>query len=185
MRTVALLAILAGCPKQTEVQAAASGAIDCPAGTKPAGKAPPDGFEAWCQRVTPTGEVTREGPAMTWHPDGARASVGTYANNRKDGFWSTYYPDGSPQAEGSYEIGVQAGLWKEYHPGGALKAEGEYAGGKPNGYWTYWHANGQLQTAGDLVNGQKTGTWIEHDEQGKPKTERVYRDGRIVTQREL
>lgn len=185
MRTVALLALLAGCPKQTATEQAVNAAIACPAGTQPAGKAPPEGFEAWCQRVAPTGEVTREGPAITWHPDGTRASAGSYAVNRKSGFWSTYYPDGKPQAEGSYEVGVQVGLWKEYHPSGELKTEGEYAAGKPHGYWTYWHPNGQLLTAGDLVEGDKTGTWIEYDEQGKPKTERVYRNGRVLSQREL
>lgn len=185
MRAVALLAILVACPKQTEVAPSAAAAISCPAGTKAAGKAPPEGFEAWCQRVAPTGEVTREGPAMTWHPDGTRASIGEYANDRKNGFWTTTWPSGGPQSEGSYEIGVPVGLWKEYHASGELKTEGEYAGGKPNGYWTYWHPNGQLQTAGDLQAGEKVGTWIEYDDQGKPKTERVYRNGRVLSQREL
>lgn len=156
----------------------------CPVDTVGTGTPPPGGTEVWCQKTLVTGRTVRHGPTITWHPNETRASMGDYAEGVIHGPWVTWYPTGVQESQGSFVRGIKNGLWTEFHLNGARKSEGEYVEGKENGPWIFW-AEDLTRTEGQFVLGQRDGVWTDYSPEGVPVRERVYRTGRLVSQREL
>jgi hypothetical protein len=161
--------------------------IACAEGALLLGKSPPFGFAMTCNAQDPArpGTWFKQGPAITWHPDGSRASLGQYELDKKHGYWQTWFADGQVETQGTYSHDVPTGVWTAYHATAAKKSEGEYTGGKMEGHWSYWHSNGQLKTEGEMSGGEYQGVWLEYDETGRALSEREYREGRLIRQRQL
>lgn len=192
MRAWAMLAVaitLAGCPKTTAPVAVGppQGHPDlaCPPGTVPAGFGPPNGIEAFCQKQRPDAVWVRQGPAIEWHTNEQRASEGSYVDGKRDGPWLFWYPTGSAEKQGTYSRGVEEGVWTEYHVNGDRKSEGQWVDGKQHGHWTFWNSDSLTRTEGNFVLGEKDGTWIDVGTDEQPIRERLYRQGRLISQREL
>lgn len=194
MRWMLLVAVigLAGCKKQVVDNGPKQPVginhpdLDCPPGSIGLGAAPPNGLEIYCARVDPyTNAVTRQGPAITWHSATRRASTGAYSEGKKNGQWVYWAPTGTPEAQGSYSGDKKDGLWTTFHPTGEKASEGSYVGGREEGRWTFWAEDGLSRSEGMYEYGGRVGKWIDFDADGKPVRERTYRNGRLVTQREM
>ncbi|HEY9219445.1 MAG TPA: hypothetical protein VIO94_15470 [Phenylobacterium sp.] len=64
----------------------------------------------------------------------------------RQGLFVAYHPNGAKASEGTYEEGVEQGVWRDYHENGQLAAEGQYEGGAEVGRWRYWNADGKPET---------------------------------------
>ena len=185
-----LLAVVAlmGCRKDPPLPAIAVPAhpdLQCPPGTLPAGTAPPQGDTVWCEITNAAGLKVREGPSLEWHPNERRRAEGSYVAGERHGEWLYWYATGSPEARGSYAIGVKEGVWTTYHPNGDRASEGMFVGGAEHGPWVFFDPTSGTRTEGEYVLGERTGPWIDYGEHGRPVRERIYRNGRVIDQREL
>jgi antitoxin component YwqK of YwqJK toxin-antitoxin module len=185
----ATLFLLACAKKAPEAPTAAGGPnypdLKCATGTAPAGLAPPQGFEVWCQSVLPSGEPQREGPSIAWHPNEQRSAEGAWSVGRRTGTWQYWYPNGQLEKTGSYTNGVEDGVWVSYHENGQRMSEGQMIGGKESGAWSYWTEDGQTRTDGQWRLGLRDGVWTDFAPGDVPVREKIWRDGRLITQREL
>ena len=157
--------------------------LGCLEGTKAVGTPPPMGTEVWCA-TTQEGNSYRNGAAIEWYNNEQRKSAGSYENGMKSGQWEFWYPHGVPQEQGTFVRGVKDGYWTEFNPSGGRSSEGQMVAGKEHGKWIYWQDDGS-RTEGEWVLGQKTGKWIDFGTDDKPMRERIYRNGRMLSQREL
>ncbi|HHO54404.1 MAG TPA: hypothetical protein ENK18_26915 [Deltaproteobacteria bacterium] len=159
--------------------------LQCPPGTLGAGTPPPKGTEVWCEMRLATGALVREGPSIQWHPNGRKRAEGSYVADQRHGPWLFWYPTGNPEAQGSYTSGVKEGAWTTYDASGSRTSEGLFIGGQEHGMWTFWDDAGARRTEGEFVLGARTGRWLDHGPDGIAVRERIYREGRLVSQREL
>ncbi|MFT4627691.1 MAG: hypothetical protein ACI8PZ_006378 [Myxococcota bacterium] len=155
----------------------------CPADTVGTGAPPPRGQEVWCQRLLPTGKWLRHGPAIEWHANEQRRATGEYYEADKHGPWLFWYATGTPERQGSYTRNVKNGVWTEFHVSGDRKSEGEFVEGQEHGMWVFWDENTRVE--GEYVMGEPNGIWLEYTPENIATRERVYRSGRLVSQREL
>ena len=159
--------------------------LKCPAGTQPAGYAPPHGWEVWCEKLLPNGQKLREGPSIGWHPNEQKRSEGSYADGKQHGPWLYWYPTGTPESQGGFALGVKEGVWTTYAAGGETTSEGQFVGGQEHGPWVFWNTDAATRTEGSFVLGARDGVWLDYGPDDRPVRERTYRDGRMVTMREL
>ncbi len=188
MRTTLCFALLlaAGCARHSPAPAGPSHPdLTCPEGTIPTGAVPPDGLEAWCQRVNERGEWSKEGPYLRWHENHQKAEQGLYKNNQRTGPWTFWYETGQVAKQGSYKGGVEDGFWTTFHPNGQRASEGQMVSGKEHGPWVYWTEDGQQRTEGRWELGKREGTWTVYDATDTPISEIIYRGGRQLSKREL
>lgn len=188
MRAFLLVLALTACKPAPPVVAVAAKPIHpdlvCPGGTIQAGKAPPLGAEVWCHQSLPNGTWIRHGAVIGFFSNEQRAFTGEYQNGKKSGNWQFFYPTGQLEKQGPYAGGVENGLWTSFHPSGDRRSEGDMVDGKEHGPWSYWMEDGSW-TAGSWNLGARDGVWIEHDINGKPRSEREYKAGRMIAMREL
>ena len=159
--------------------------LPCAEGTVGRGAAPPAGTEIFCARVDSSGTVTRQGPVIAWHSASRRAYAGAYADDQKAGRWTYWHVSGALDEEGSYSADKKDGAWVMYHPNGRKAAEGSFVAGKEEGPWVFYNEDHSRISRGTYVAGGRDGLWIDYDPQDRPVRERSYRNGRVVTQREL
>lgn len=159
--------------------------LQCPAGTSPEGYGPPVGRSAWCLLTLPDGHRVKEGPAIEWHENGARKVTGQWSQDRQVGEWVTYHPTGTPESRGTWVAGKKDGVWTTWAPTGEKVGEGPYVDGVEHGAWVFWNVETLVRTEGNYVLGGRDGRWLDYSPEGKATRERIYRDGRLVTQREL
>ena len=182
--------LLIGCsPKGASPLDAAAAAshpdLRCAPGTVAAGAAPPQGWEAWCVKPLATGTSVREGPSIQWHTNEARKAEGSYVADKQHGPWLYWYPTGTPQMQGSFASGVREGVWTSYHADGERASEGLYVDGNEHGTWTYWNTETLTRTEGEYILGGRDGAWIDYSADDTGVRERIYRNNRLVSQREL
>ncbi len=159
--------------------------LRCPVGARPEGFGPPNGRAAWCVLSLPDGRTVKDGPALEWHENGAIAASGAWADDLQTGEWIRYFPTGTPESRGTYVAGKKDGVFTTFAPGGEKVAEGPFVNGAEHGAWTFWNTETLVRTEGAYVLGDRDGVWRDYTPEGKATRERVYRDGRLVTQREL
>lgn len=156
--------------------------FDCPAGT--AFKQTPGlgGIEQYCHIPGKDGDSeVRQGPYKRWttngklmtighfekgkkhgewtdnHPDGSKALVSHYENDRLEGPWKAWDSKGNPVGEG--EIVKGTGPWGEWHPNGKQKVQGQYKDGKMDGPWTWWYRTGRKKQEGRYEMDWQKGEW--------------------------
>lgn len=191
MRLVCFAALVVGCTPKTAPHPAAgptpgSPELHCPPGTQPNGFDPPDGIEVWCSLTRGDGKIVREGPSIAWHPSGvAKSSEGAWSDDVMTGEWSTFYPTGTVEQRGTYTNGRKDGMWTSFAVTGEKTAEGEFVGGLEQGQWTFWNIDTLTRAEGVYVLGKRDGVWLDYSPEGKALRERIYRDGRLISQREL
>ncbi len=159
--------------------------LGCPEGTREVGAKPPMGFEMWCSRTDVTGQAQRHGPSWMWWPDGRLRSTGSFLEGKRTGHWWFWTSEGTLDREGLFLDGVEEGYWLIYRPDGTISSEGTMRNGGRDGMWvTYDDATGRPQE-GLWTLGEKDGVWIEYRDDDTPFRERVFRDGRLINQREF
>lgn len=156
MLAAALAALLAAAP------------LDCPAGTRLAGGAPPERFEGWCEgRPDAYGNARRHGPGRRWYDDGAPWMEEQWAEGRRDGPFVEYHRNGRKAREGRYALDDKVGTWTIWFEGGGLEERCDFARNLPHGSFTAWHRNGVKRTEGRYCLGVQCGTWTTWDERGR------------------
>lgn len=190
MRLFILASILCSCQKQAPEVPEHTGPMHpelvCPEAAITGGKVPPEGFEAWCHSPTPEGRWYRNGPSISWHPNGQKSGQGTYEAGKQNGEWTYWFANGAVQKRVVFTYGAEDGPMTEYHSDGSKASEGMMSGGLASGPWLYWSADGTLRTEGSWNAGRQDGTWTAFDvDTNQPVTISEYRQGRMTTSRPL
>jgi hypothetical protein len=160
-------------------------ALGCPEGSIDIGGQPPVASEFWCGRQGDEGRMVRHGAYWSFYSDGTPKEHGAYANNAKTGRWWSWDADGRLTQEGDYDDNEETGYWILYDSDGRVSAEGPMANGGRHGVWTAYDPDTRVANEGTWSDGERDGTWIIYDGEGNALRERNYRNGRLVSQREL
>jgi hypothetical protein len=112
---VMMLVFLTSAPARS----AQTSAIECPPGTTPAGKGPPDGDAVWCERIEPGGKHVKHGPYHAWTVTGVRQEDGRYENGHKEGTWTTYWDNGASSRKAPRRYGITVVLVRHRRVRGA------------------------------------------------------------------
>ncbi|MDH3719261.1 MAG: hypothetical protein OES79_14170, partial [Planctomycetota bacterium] len=105
---------------------------------------PDDWWNARPARFTATGDVTKHGRWISWHPNGEKRSEGVYEYGLREGEFVWWFANRQKRLVGSFQSGKPQGLWIWWHENGQKASKGEYTDGKPTGAWAYWNKDGQL-----------------------------------------
>ncbi len=54
-----------------------------------------------------------------------------------------------------------------------------------HGKYLEWHPNDKLALTGEYKLGKKVGRWVEYDPQGKKISDRIYEDGKLISENEI
>ena len=98
----------------------------------------------------------KEGPSLWFHPNGALAQEGYYANNQRTGAWWSFRADGSLENFASYRDGEYDGLYVNFYPDGRRQSETPFKAGKQHGTSKMWSEEGKLLTMTTYVDGKVT-----------------------------
>lgn len=187
--SILIFPLLLGCPKKPAQVDDDAGPLHpdlvCPDDTIGVGAGPPVGTEVWCHKGLPSGRWVRQGPVIKWHANGQRAWEGEFSDDRRTGAWNFWYPTGIQEKQGSFVNGSEEGLWTTFHPSGDRASEGQMVDGREHGPWSYWSEDGATRTEGAWILGERDGIWLDYGTDNVAVRERVYRTGRLTTQREL
>ncbi len=149
----------------------------CPPGTEPVGSAPPDGNRIGCK--TPKGK--NQGPMTAFHPNGAKAEQGQFANHLAEGVWVTWDENGRKLTQTQYANGEKDGVETEWYPGGeTIKEQRTYRAGVREGVTTVWDEKGRKRAAVPYKGGEEDGIATYWDETGAVARLVEYRGGATV-----
>ncbi len=109
----------------------------------------------WEEEGTPESEILyvddlREGPFLSYWPDGLKRIDGYFLAGVGQYLWTFYHPNGQMSLQQTLNKGLPTGLSTEWWPDGSKKAEGSYGAygneGRKIGVWTYWDEQGNMTT---------------------------------------
>ena len=147
-----------------------------------------------------------DGPFIEFYPNGAKSMEGQFKNGKYDGEWLYWYDDGKLRGKGGFKDGLRTGThifwhktgeklievahkngkfhgeYKEYNPEGKLLEVMEFNEGVREGKCTQFHENGKKALEGQHTGDKRNGKWISWDKQGERFSERVYKDGEVVSE---
>ncbi len=118
----------------------------------------------------PEGTTARGYPAVR---DAIAAyCVTTSEPARRQGPFVSFYPNGKTLAKGRYDAGNPVGPWVTYHENGQKLSEGAYAGGLRDGRWVFSREDGKSILEELLSRGARV-SWQEssYDERGLREAE--------------
>lgn len=104
-------------------------------------------------------------------------SVGTYKDNKRDGFFTYYYPDGKIYTESNYKNDTLNGVSKVYRNYGPIRYEESFKDGKSHGFKKYFNSDGILEEEQEYTEGIKTGVYRMYFKSGKVRIESYYING--------
>lgn len=136
--------------------------IECPAKTRVAGAAPPEGFRVWCENS----DGVEHGPMKSWFESGEVKATGSYRLGRMHGTWIARHENGNKRSEGMYHDGRMTGTWQTWFSTGQRKSQVEYDGSRA--HLIAWDENGTRRREGDYVDGREVLPFKEWDENGEP-----------------
>lgn len=139
---------------------------ECPAGTTLAGGAPPEQYEAHCEKLGLDGRARREGPARTWYDDGGVWMDERYAEGERDGPFVEYHRNGRKAREGAYAAGRKVGRWTVWSEAGVVLEVSGWRAGVPDGAFVSYWPNGVKRVEGRHCGGPQCGVWRTFDEDG-------------------
>ncbi|MEY3397827.1 MAG: hypothetical protein RL220_421, partial [Bacteroidota bacterium] len=121
-----------------------------------------------------------------WNERGKLQQLVTYnAEGVMNGPSETYTPNGFLESRGNYKLAKPEGKWEYYQDSGAPLRTCAYKNGKMHGKSVTYGRNGRVSEEATYKNGKMEGEYIQYDEKtGKVKQRAIFRDGRIVEQKE-
>lgn len=125
----------------------------------------------------------REGQWINYYCNGNKKSVLSYKNGIPSGKLELFDTTGKMVEEGTWQNNRWVGEYKSYYPSGKL----QYAflfneKGKRQGLQKFYYENGNVATETDFNDGFEDGIYKEYDNNGKLKTGKIYRKGKIVSE---
>lgn len=146
-RAVVVAAALAAGAAWAQARVAANAPrleLQCPAGAQAAG-GPKSAWEASvCVKQAPGGQRLFHGPYVAYWPNGAKQSVGQYADGFRTGRWVFYDQAGAVTGETWFKAGSYDGPRVELYPDGRKRLEEQWVAGKRQGPQKTWDAAGAL-----------------------------------------
>lgn len=146
-----------------------------------------DGMQQWWyengqlreQSMYSKGEIVYR---WTWHYNGRKKTIETYANGLADGTWRTYPPpsetnDTLPSSIDHYSNGKKNGLHIGYSYGKRTE-EINYKDDKLDGSYQKWDETGVLGISENYKNGERDGLCKYYDK-GKLMREAEYKNGKL------
>lgn len=148
----------------------------------------PDGTvrTRWHVRIGPDGRTVRDGPLVSYHPNGNLALLGAYRDGRPSGVWHWFDLNGDlmrtavPQPDydevlSGRDLENTATIYRDLQ--GRKEAEGVRKYGEPVGPWTYYYPDGSLHAQGRFVAGLPDGRWVVYYGSGMVKRVDTYKLG--------
>ncbi|MCO5273987.1 MAG: hypothetical protein M9900_03600 [Flavobacteriales bacterium] len=111
---------------------------------------------------------------------GALRSTETWKAGKLDGTMTAYFTDGTTAERRVFRKGVAQGPAEQFYPDGKPRYKADYVNGEPEGTETYFFANGRKELEGRYVNGQRDGGWTYYNENGSVKMQALYAQGKLV-----
>ena len=111
------------------------------------------------------------------HPDGSPKLVLYYKvveGFKEKARVEAFYEDGSQRYEGSFAGDKRDGYWIYWYANGNKWSEGYFKNDLRDGFGTTWHENGQKHFEGSYKEGVRIGTWKFWDDTGKAVKEVNY-----------
>ncbi len=103
--------------------------------------------------------------------------IETYRNNMKDGPSITFYPEGDTAEIVHYRAGKKEGRWTQYYPGGQLKLIAHYSADKLEGKFSMYQPDGRNLLEGTYRHDVRNGKWYLFDKKGDLIQTISYTDG--------
>lgn len=138
---------------------------------------------------------TRNGPSVSWHPNGAMKAMGDYDHDRRDGAWFTWSSTGELISEERWSAGELVGVdgvldadplcpagtapIVERHDAGATEVC-ETPSGVRHGPTTARYVDGSLRRVGAYAGGLPSGEWMSWCPDGLPASRGDYVDGQRI-----
>ncbi len=106
----------------------------------------------------------KEGPTIKFYPEGNKAEVLFWKNDRRHGKWEQYYEDSTLRLSSQYKSGEIDGPYRVYNRNRVLLIDGVYRDGKMDGDWMYYDQEGNLQHIlkydnGTILNEEEFEKW--------------------------
>ncbi len=111
---------------------------------------------------------------------GRARSTETWNAGKLDGAMTTFFSDGQIAEKRTFKNGVAAGPAQQFFPNGKLRYEANYVNGAPEGIETYYFPNGNKEIQGRYVNGDRDGAWMYYNENGSLHVQALYAQGKQV-----
>jgi len=125
------------------------------------------------------------GEILRWHPNGQKATHGTYDRGKKTGTWIWWHDNGQIATRGDYTTDKEDGGWTWWHRNGEIEMRGDHLNGQRMGEWKTWFPTGQLRRAGHYRNGRRDGEWKTYTSQGELARRETWDLGRLVREKVL
>jgi len=148
----------------------------CPDGATVVGKAPPDGFEKWCQLREQDGTLKRHGNYRAWHPNGQLQAQVSYRDGVEHGPTESWYDTGHILGKGQFKNGKPHGTMTTWHQNGQKQSEKRYKDGAKHGLTQVWDRTGRLSAKTNYANDQRYGLETLFEADGS-RRETMYADG--------
>ncbi|HQW87765.1 MAG TPA: hypothetical protein PLH93_11285 [Flavobacteriales bacterium] len=127
-----------------------------------------------------------DGESRAYGPGGVLLRRVTYRRGRMHGPYADHFPDGALHEQVSYRNGLREGPYLRFTRTDTLdngpRLEGQYHRGRRTGIWRRYYGNGVQSEEGPLVEDVLDGRWTYWDRQGRPRLERVYVRGALVSE---
>lgn len=130
------------------------------------------------KRVFSEGKL--EGPFEDYFLNGVVSAKGQYAGDQLTGDYLSWYESGELECRTPFEKDKEQGTEICFHRNGKIKSKVFYEAGKPEGPDSSWYDNGALEAAYFYRNGMEQDTGHHYHSDGKPFTDRIFLDGKLV-----
>lgn len=99
-------------------------------------------------------------------------------------FKTFYHENGMKEKEGPIENGKRTGKWTAWFDNGTLWSEGSFLDGKSEGEFLVYSESGSLFMKSSYKNGIPDGTWTIYDEANKTTKEIIYKEGKVISEKD-
>lgn len=123
-----------------------------------------------------------EGLQTIYTPNGEKSLEYTFVHGKKEGPFKAYHLSGDIKTEGYYKNDLFDSTWTYYDERGIVVGEGTFQNG--SGTVSFYNANGHLDRTTSYVKNLKDGPEKYYDNAGNLYKEIIFKQDRIVEQRD-
>lgn len=98
------------------------------------------------------------------YKNGRRKEIGTYVNDKLEGWVTEFYPDGTVSTKDQFKNDEREGDGKSYYANGQVHFEYSFTEGKPNGNITEYYNHGVLKETSTYKLGKNEGNMKQYHE---------------------
>ncbi len=125
----------------------------------------------------------KNGSEIKWSETGVKISEINYTDDSLNGKYCLWYKNGNQQLEASYKMGKYNGKWYFYNERGFVISKAAFISG--NGLQESFDMKGNKILESNFFDNLKEGNEILYDSNGNIRIKRIYRKGKIISERKL